>query len=249
MTLITSPHNARLKSLRRLQRRSERERAGRFLAEGEDLITAAQLAGREPLEGYRASGSGLGGSGFHDVQPAALKAVSTLASGTRVIGVYEQRWGAPEGPLCVYLHGVGDPGNVGTVLRAAHAFHASCVALGPGCADPHSPKAVRASMGAIFAVELARVDTVHELPGERVALVPGAQELLRGADVGDDAPITLLIGGERDGLPGEVIAACERAARLTPGPESLNAAMAATVALYELTREASPTAPSSRVRP
>jgi RNA methyltransferase, TrmH family len=249
MTLITSPHNARLKSLRRLQRRSERERSGRFLAEGEDLIAAAQLAGREPLEGYRASGSGLGGPGFNDVQPAALKAVSTLASGTRVIGIYEQRWGAPAGPLCVYLHGVGDPGNVGTVLRAARAFGASCVALGPGCADPHSPKAVRASMGAIFTVGLARVERVHELPGERLALVPDAQELLRGADLAAEGARTLLIGGERDGLPGEVISACERAVRLTPGPESINAAMAATVALYELTREASLTATSSRVRP
>ena len=99
-------------------------------------------------------------------------AVSTLGSGTRVIGVYEQRWAqAPAGPLCVYLHGVGDPGNVGTVLRSASAFGASSVALGPGCADPYGPKAVRASMGAIFEVEIARVESVAELPGERVALV------------------------------------------------------------------------------
>ncbi len=74
-----------------------------------------------------------------------------------MIGVYEQRWGPALGPLCVYLHGVGDPGNVGTVLRSAQAFGASCVAFGPGCADPHGPKAVRASMGAIFAMALARV--------------------------------------------------------------------------------------------
>ena len=65
-----------------------------------------------------------------------------------MIGVYEQRWVEPAGPLCVYLHGVADPGNVGTVLRAAEAFGASCVALGPGCADPHSPKAVGAARGA-----------------------------------------------------------------------------------------------------
>ena len=74
-----------------------------------------------------------------------------------MIAIYEQRWSAPVGPLCVYLHGVGDPGNVGTVMRAAQAFGASCVALGPRCADPHGPKAVRASMGAIFSVALARV--------------------------------------------------------------------------------------------
>src|SRR6202035_4754840 len=107
------------------------------------------------------------------------KAVSTLGSGTRVIGVYEQRWAAPAGPLCLYLHGVSDPGNVGTVLRSAHAFGASSVALGPGCADPHSPKAVRASMGAIFAVALARVSDVGELPGERIALIADAAEILR----------------------------------------------------------------------
>ncbi|TML19860.1 MAG: hypothetical protein E6G32_11315, partial [Actinobacteria bacterium] len=189
MTLIASPHNPRLRSLRRLQRRRERERSGRFLAEGEDLIAAAQRAGRAPLEGYRVSGSGLGGAGFCDVQPDALKAVSALGSGSRVIGVYEQRWSeVAAGPLCVYLHGVGDPGNVGTVLRAAHAFGASCVAFGPGCADPHSPKAVRASMGAIFTVQLARVRDVRELPGERIALVPDAAERLRAPRDGGAAP-------------------------------------------------------------
>src|SRR4029453_8359088 len=89
----------------------------------------------------------------------------------RSIGVYEQRWAAPAGPLCVYLHGVRDPGNVGTILRCAQAFGASSVALGPGCADPYGPKAVRASMGAIFAVPVARVDEPQVLPGERIAAV------------------------------------------------------------------------------
>ena len=248
MTLIASPHNPRLRSLRRLQRRRERERSGRFLAEGEDLIAAAQRAGRGPLEGYRVSGSGLGGAGFCDVQPDALKAVSALGSGSRVIGVYEQRWSeVAAGPLCVYLHGVGDPGNVGTVLRAAHAYGASCVALGPGCADPHSPKAVRASMGAIFTVRLARVHDVRELPRERIALVPDAAERLRAPRDGGAAPRTVLVGGEREGLPPAVVAACERSARLAIAAESLNAAMAATVALYELTRARCEEQVSSRV--
>jgi TrmH family RNA methyltransferase len=246
MTVIDSPHNTRLKALRRLRRRSERERSGTFVAEGEDLIAAAARAGCAPLEGYRLSGSNLGGEDFHDVGAAALKSASTLASGTRVIGVYTQRWSAPAGPLCVYLHGVGDPGNVGTVLRAAHAFGAACVALSPECADPHSPKAVRASMGAIFSVRLARVAGVDELPGERIALVPGAAELLRaGRERAGDR--TLLVGGERAGLPAELVAACERSARLTLGGESLNAAMAATVALYELTRTEPAPPGSSRV--
>jgi TrmH family RNA methyltransferase len=241
MTLITSPQNPRLKALKRLATRRERERSGRFLVEGEDLVLAAARAGRDVIEGFRLNGSGLGGPDFHDVELDALRSASTLGSGTRVIGIYEQRWSEPAGPLCIYLHGVGDPGNVGTVMRSAQAFGASCVALGPGCADPHSPKAVRASMGAIFSVALARVRDVAKLPGERVALLAGAPDVLRGREpargaASAAAPITLLVGAERDGLPPELVAACERSARIPIASESLNAAMAATVALYEVTR-------------
>jgi TrmH family RNA methyltransferase len=260
---ISSPHNPHLKDLRRLARRRERERAGRFTAEGEDLIAAAQRAGWPALEGYRVVGCDVGSDRFTDVTPEALAAVSTLGSGTRAIGVYEQRWlHAPTGPLCVYLHGVRDPGNVGTVLRGALAFGASCVALGPGCADPYSPKAVRASMGAVFAVALARLqaaeaavpDTVGMpdialLPGERVALVAGAGEPLvelcsrLGDGGGATGALTLLVGSERAGLPAEVVSACEHIAHIPIAAESLNAAMAATVALYAIT-----TRRSTRVR-
>jgi TrmH family RNA methyltransferase len=243
MSHIASPQNPRLKAVRRLHTRRERARSGTFLAEGEDLIASAERAGRTPLAGYRLAGSGLGGEDFHDVERSALASVSALGSGSRVIAVYEQRWCEAVGPLCVYLHGVGDPGNVGTVLRSAHAFGASCVALGPGCADPHSPKAVRASMGAIFTVALARVGDVGELPGERVALVADAPQALRGpADGTDRNPsrplqreLTLLVGAEREGLPDTLVAACERSACIPIAGESLNAAMAATVALYEIT--------------
>ncbi len=245
MNPIASSQNPHLKELRRLRRRRERARSGRFLAEGEDLIAAAERAGWPAVAGFRAAGSGLGGAGFLDVEPAALAEVSTLGSGTRVIGVYEQRWlRAPVGPLCVYLHGVSDPGNVGAVLRAALAFGASCVALGPGCADPCSPKAVRAGMGAIFAVPLARARAAEDLPGERIALVadssPPAQpleEVCRLVGPARDAgALTLLIGAEREGLPAEIVAACERVAYIPIANDSLNAAMAATIALYEMTR-------------
>ena len=244
--MITSPHNAKLKEIRKLrQRRRWRDRSGLFVAEGEDLLSSADASGWIAIERYAAAGSGLPGV---EVEPALLASASGLESGTRTLAVYAERWApAPVGPLCVYLHGVGDPGNVGTVLRAAHAFGASCVALGPECADPHSPKAVRASMGAIFSVALASVADVSELPGERIALEPAATELLR-ASMRDQADArTLLVGGERHGLPAQVLAACERRARLTAGGESLNAAMAATVALYELTRDGSPLPASSRV--
>src|SRR5205807_10484282 len=113
-----------------------------------------------------------------DVGPSLLDAVSTLGSGTRVIGVFRQRWSEPGGDLSVYLHGVGDPGNVGTVIRSAHAFADGPVVLGPGCADPWSPKAARASMGSVFALPPARA-TLDELSGTTVALAPGNGPELR----------------------------------------------------------------------
>jgi len=244
---ITSPHNDHLKEIRRLARRRERALSGRFVAEGEDLLAAADAAGWPALERYVAAGSRLDGV---EVEPDLLASVSQLGSGTRALGVYEQRWApAPSGPLCVALHGIADPGNVGTILRSALAFGAASVALGPDCADPYGPKAVRGSMGALFAVPLARYVEVGELPGTVVALDAHAGESLadamaamtRAALAGrEPAPsaLTLLIGAERAGLPDDALAAADRVVRIPIRSESLNAAMAATVALYEVTRGA-----------
>ena len=228
---ITSPHNAKLQEVRRLARRRERDARGRFVAEGEDLLAAADAAGWQPLHRLVAAGSGLAGE---EVEPAALAAASGLGSGTRALGVYAAHQAPPVGPLCVALWGVADPGNVGAVLRSAVAFGASSVALGPGTADPFGPKAVRASMGAIFAVPVGHVAALADLPGEVVALDAGAAEALRGPRTG---PVTLLVGAERTGLPRDVVAAADRVARIPIRSESLNAAMAATVALYELVRD------------
>jgi TrmH family RNA methyltransferase len=93
-------------------------------------------------------------------------------------------------------------------------------------------------MGAIFAVALSRVQSIAELPGERVALVAHEGEVLRGEPTFSAGDVTLLVGAEREGLPDEIVAACERTAQIPIAADSLNAAMAATVALYELTRQA-----------
>jgi TrmH family RNA methyltransferase len=151
----------------------------------------------------------------------------------------------PIGPLCVYLHGLHDPGNVGTVLRSAQAFGASSVVLGPGTADPFSPKAVRASMGAVFVVPLVRADDPDALPGLKIALVPGEgpplHELWRICSTPrneianpPNGDVTLLIGAERGGLPRDVIDAADHVAHIPIATDSLNAAMALTIALYEL---------------
>ena len=218
--MISSTHNQKLKDIRRLLRR----RDGRFVAEGEDLLAAAEAAGWPAVERLVAG---------EDIEPDVLAKVSGLASGTRALAIYEERWlEAPAGPLCVALWGVRDPGNVGTILRSAHAFGAASVAIGPDTADPYGPKAVRASMGAIFAVPVARVADVAALPGPVVALDASAGEDLRGSGAG-----SLVVGAEREGLAPAVVAACDRAARIPiAAGDSLNAAMAATVALYEWTR-------------
>jgi TrmH family RNA methyltransferase len=247
---ITSSHNQRLKEIRKLRmRRRERERAGRFVAEGEDLLAAADAAGWRAVERFCAAGSGLPGA---EVDPRLLSSASGLSSGTRTLAVYEERWApAPGGPLCVYLHGVHDPGNVGAVLRSAEAFGASCVAIGPGSADPFGPKAVRASMGAVFGVPLWRPGRgagLDAIPGTKIALVAGAgvplPELWRSTNEGWDKNakveggqgVTLLIGAERQGLPPALIEAADLTAHIPIRTHSLNAAMAATIALYEANR-------------
>ncbi len=224
--MITSPQNDKLREIRRLQRHPD----DRFVAEGEDLVAAAEQAGWPAV--YRLE-AGV------DVDPALLDAVSGLGSGTRVLGVYERRYAAPAGPLCVALWGVRDPGNVGAVLRSALAFGATSVALGPDCADPFGPKAVRASMGAIFALPVARVDDPTELPGAKIGLAARTGAPLTGPL---DGPVTVLVGAERTGLPDDVLAVCDAVAHIPIASESLNAAMAATVALYEVTRGRAPAA-------
>jgi TrmH family RNA methyltransferase len=235
---LTSPHTDQLKEIRKLAGRKWRDKLRQFVAEGEDLLAAADAAGWEPQARLVAEGSGLDGE---EVKPHLLAQVSQLGSGTRALAVYGQRWApAPLGPLCLALWGVNDPGNVGTALRGALAFGAASVALGPGTADPYGHKAVRASMGAVFDVPVVRVRSVRELPAPRVALVAGAGTPLSGREA-----VSLVVGAEREGLASDVVAACDEVAHIPIESESLNAAMAATVALYECRRAADGRPPST----
>ena len=217
--MITSPDNQKLKEIRKLVR--SRKRSDLFVAEGEDLVEA----GWEPEYVLRAG---------VDVEEKLLDDVSTLGSGTRVIGVYRERWSEPGGRLSVWLDGIKDPGNVGTILRSAHALCDGPVVIGPRCADPFGVRAVRASMGSIFARPPARA-RVEDLPGTKLALGRDAAQSLREVEV--EPPVVLLVGAEREGLGPDALKAADVTARIEvrdDGPDSLNAAMAATVGLYEL---------------
>lgn len=241
--MIKSNQNEKLKLVRKLRERKHREREGLFATEGEDLLEAGLAAGSQPRFVLVAAGSGLEGE---EVAPELLADVSSLGSGARVIAV----WPIPPSktPLSphsgnnsvltsaarpsVYLHGVGDPGNVGTIVRTVDAFLDGPVVLGAGCADPYSPKAVRASMGSVFSCPPIKAE-LDATPEPRVALVAhGGQEL----DTLSEAA-TVCLGAEREGLPDEVLAACDAQVTipLRPGgAESLNVAAAAAIAAQRL---------------
>jgi TrmH family RNA methyltransferase len=233
--MIESPHNEKLKLVRRLSERKHREREAAFVTEGEDLLEAGLAAGAEPRFVLVAADSGLGGE---EVDPDLLAAVSSLGSGTRAIAVWSQRLSEPGGLPCIYLHGVGDPGNVGTIVRTAHGLLGGTVVLGPDCADPFSAKAVRASMGSIFAQPVAR-GGVEQTPAPRVGLVAHGGEPLAGID----GAATICLGAERDGLPDDVLGTCDAQVTISlrpGGAESLNVAAVAAIVAERISSLAMP---------
>lgn len=225
--VITSRGNEKLKLVRKLHERRWRDKLGLFVAEGEDLVAAARAAGVEPAELLVAG---------ETVDPALLAEVSGLAHPPRVVGVY-RRADLPRGRRArtLALWHVSDPGNVGTLVRAADVFGAS-VALSAGCADPTGPKALRASAGAIFRVPACPFERAG---GRRIALVADGGTPLPEAELA--AETTFVLGAERTGLPDDVLAACDARATIpqAASADSLNVAMAGTVALYELERRGS----------
>jgi len=239
--VITSPANARLRLVRRLASRRGRERLGLFACEGEDLVQAALAAGLEPVAALvdverPALGELLPQA--LTVEPALLADVSALGHPPRVIAIF-RRSDLPRPdpqaarPTGLALWRVGDPGNVGTLLRAADALGPASFALSDGCADPTGPKALRASAGAIFRVP---VGAFADTPGRRIALVARGGTPLSALAWEDG--VTFLLGSEREGLPPDVAAACDERATIpqAAGAESLNVAMAGTIALYEARR-------------
>jgi TrmH family RNA methyltransferase len=199
----------------KLHQRRWRDKLGLFFVEGEDAVEAATV---EPVELV--------------TDPKILAEVSTAAHPPRVIGVYRRDalpvWA--ERPVTLALWKVADPGNVGTLIRTADAFGAA-VALSPGCADPTSPKALRATAGSIWRVPMGTWD---DIGGTRVALVAHGGQPLASLDL--YGRITFLLGAERAGLPADVERDVDARIPIA-GAESLNVASAGAVALYEWSRQ------------
>jgi len=237
--VITSASNPRLRLVRRLASRNQRERLGLFVCEGEDLVEAALAAGLEPVEllvdAERPVPELPPGEA---VEPGLLAEVSSLGHPPRAIGIF-RRDDLPRldsrtpPPVGLARWHVADPGNVGTLLRAANGFGPAFVTLSAGCADPTGPKALRASAGAVFRVPTARFD---DALGLRIALVAHAGKPLDELELEEGT--TFVLGAEREGIPDDVLAACDEIATipLAPGAESLNVAIAGAIALYEWRR-------------
>jgi TrmH family RNA methyltransferase len=210
--------------VRRLASRSQREREGLFVAEGEDLVDAAREAGIEPVDLLVAG---------QNIAPELLAEVSTLAHPPRVLGIY-RREDLPRGtrPLALALWRVSDPGNVGTLIRTAAAFDAS-IALSRGSADPTGPKALRASAGAIFRVPTAAFEDAGR---PRIGLVARGGTPLAELELSE--PMTFVLGAEREGLPDDLLRDCDALATIPQSEhaESLNVAVAGAIALYERSR-------------
>ena len=207
-----------LKLVRKLHQRRWRDKLGLFFVEGEDSVAAATA---EPVELV--------------TDPKALAEVSTAAHPPRVIAVYRRAdlpaW--EERPATLALWRLADPGNVGTLIRTADAFGAA-VALSPGCADPTSPKALRASAGSIWRVPVGRYEACVDSPQRRVALEAHGGSPLGSLDL--SGRVAFLLGAEREGLPAEVERDVDAWIPIA-GAESLNVAASGAIALYEWRRQ------------
>jgi TrmH family RNA methyltransferase len=218
--VISSRDNDKLKLVRKLHERRWRDKLGLFAAEGEDLVAAATA---EPVELLVAG---------ENVEPALLADVSSAAHPPRVIGVYRRADLPAAVPRAVVLAlwRVSDPGNVGTLIRTADAF-GGAVALSEGCADPTGAKALRATAGGIWRVPLLPFPVVGE--HKRVALVAHGGVPLPEVDLA--GRVVFLLGAEREGLPGSLERDVETTIPIES--ESLNVAVAGSVALYEWRRQ------------
>ena len=263
--IVTSLQNDTVKLIRALEMRKARRESGLFVAEGASVLLTARDNGWSPR--MLVSGPGAGDSSAAaalqrwaetaaadrlDVSAAVLAKLAAKDNPQSVLGVLEQRWadlprqpGSQAGglpPLWVVLEEIRDPGNLGTILRAVDAAGASGVILAGSTCDPYSREAVRASMGSLFAVPIARadrrelIDLAQTWPGDVVGTHLSGSVDYRGA--GYRAPVLLVMGNEGAGLSDEMAAASGKLVRIPMAGrlDSLNLAVATALMLFEIRR-------------
>jgi TrmH family RNA methyltransferase len=261
---VTSLANPLVKDIKALALKKFRDSQNAFMAEGLKLvIDALDLGWQIRTLVFAKAGRGnaavekvaartvAGGGTVLEVSEKVLSAITRRDNPQMVVGVFSQRYlplkdiRPKDGDVWVALDRVRDPGNLGTVLRTVDAVGAKGVILVGDTTDPFSLETVRATMGSIFAVPVARatVETFLAWRKSFPGLVAGTH--LKGAvdyrsvDFGN-RPILLLMGNEQQGLPEELAASCDRLLRIPQAgrADSLNLAVATGVMLFEIRRDA-----------
>lgn len=258
--VITSLQNERVKAIRALEMRKERKATGLFVAEGASILMTARDNGWRPEtlvalshvlgEGVAKDLSHWAGQAGGEVMAVSEAVLGKLASKDNpqsLLGVFRQRHAAlPEarsvdvGDVWLVLEEVRDPGNLGTIIRTVDAVGAKGVILVGNCCDPWSRECVRATMGSIFAVPIARAERGTFLDwrqgwrGDVVATHLAAKEDFRKAEY--RGPILLMMGSEGPGLSAALNAVATRRIKIPMAGrlDSLNLAVATALVLYEV---------------
>lgn len=253
MPIELSPHNPRIARVSDLRTPRGRRDARAFTAEGPTLLEEAERSGARPREIYATAAAArrippqyeAEGTPVYLIGERVFARLTDVETPTGILAVFDLPERTPAEILArpgvvLLLAGVGDPGNAGTLLRSAEAFGAAGVLAGHGGVDLFGPKVVRAAMGSLFRLPVATVD-----PGELLSLAEGSGRPILAADLtGDDVRETtipenaiLAVGNERHGVRGW-LPRWDRVVRIPQhGPtESLNAAVAGSILLYEWAR-------------
>ena len=256
---VTSLSNATVKAVRALHMRKEREETGLFLAEGLKIVTEAVELGHapktllygpgadHPLLKKAVQAAEKAGGEVIEVTRDILEKVSRRENPQAVVAVFAQAFTPlaaiepKSAPCWVALQAVRDPGNLGTIVRTADAAGCGGVILVGDCCDPYSVEAVRATMGSIFAVPLAKA-TVEEFiawrhgwPGSVVGTLLTADTDYRAARY--ERPTLILMGNEQQGLPPELASVCDVNVKIPMRgrADSLNLSVATGIMIYAVT--------------
>ena len=242
---ITSRQNSRIQQLKKLlTSRKEREKTGLFVADGTKLLA-------EAVKWWPSLETVVLSDGVEAELPQAVEVLRVPKEIMEYVSPMETPQGAlfvcrlPEKtefapkPGMVLLDGIQDPGNLGTILRTADALQIPVVLL-DGCADPYSHKVVRASMGAVFRTQIVQTAWQTALAGCRSAGIPLAVTALsdRAEDIrsADLSKMAVVIGSEGQGVRKELLESANRELiiPMNPNCESLNAAVAATIVMWQM---------------
>jgi len=253
---IVSPDNAKIKSVRSLENRKRaRYREKRYLIEGSRLVAQALEQGCQPVlcfctEAFISARQNQslvqalieGDTSVWQVSPSIMSSMSDTTTPQGIIAIAPMQEAeitlAMGATLLLVLDSIRDPGNLGTILRTALATGVEAVLLSKGCVDPYSPKVVRAGMGAHFALPIFPMqswpDIARLVTGKR-CLLADAQGVRTCWEVDWTVPSALFIGSEAHGAgpQAQELAQCTVRLPMAEGMESLNAAIAAAVFLFE----------------